>query len=84
MLKKLQHIIESTDINIDESYWLRFCEWAKAFHDVDNLERFSNFAEFNNNGEVKLPLKYFEEIEDLWGKWSKAVETDALLNARKN
>jgi hypothetical protein len=72
--------LQSALNNIDTSKetWLRFCEWAHSFHDIDTrkLVKFGSFAALEKNGEVELPLKYLESIKDLWVKWSKAVASD--------
>jgi hypothetical protein len=78
--ESLQRALNSVDPNTDREAWLRFCEWAHAFHDIDTKElaKFGTFAMLEKNGEVKLPLKYLESIKDLWVKWTKAVETDSV------
>jgi len=79
--EKLNRALGNVDLNTDKVAWLRFCEWAHSFHDIDvnSLIKYDNFAMFEKN-EFKLPLKYLEAIKDLWIKWSKAVEFDRLAN----
>lgn len=79
--EKLDHALNNTNPDTDKTAWLRFCEWAHSFHDIDinQLTRYGNFAVFEKN-EFDLPLKYLEAIKDLWIKWSKAVAADRLAN----
>lgn len=80
--ENLERTLDNIDLNTDRAAWFRFCEWVHSFHDVDTsaLVKFDDFAAFEKNGEVELPLKYLESIKDLWIKWSKAVEADLLSN----
>jgi len=74
----LQRALDNIDPNTDKEAWIRFCEWAHSFHDIDTTEliKFGTFSALERDGELKLPLKYLESIKDLWVKWTKAVESD--------
>jgi hypothetical protein len=78
--EKLQRALDDVNPNTDKATWLKFCDWAQSFHDIDTKElvRFNNFAALESNGEIRLPLKYLESIKDLWIKWTKAVESDRV------
>ena len=82
LTEALDRALDNTDPNTDKAAWLRFYEWAHSFHDVDThmLAKFDDFAAFEKNGEITLPLKYLESVKDLWIKWSKAAEADLLSN----
>ena len=80
--ERLQHALENINPNMDESAWRKFCEWIASFHDLDvGGLKYDNFFEFDKNGEVDLPLKYFETVRDLWSKWKKATEVDTIASA---
>jgi hypothetical protein len=74
----LNRALDNIDLNTNKAAWLRFCEWINLFHEINitKLVRFNSFSEFSKTGSTKLPLKYFESINDLWVKWSKAAEAD--------
>ena len=82
IIEDLDRALDNIDPNTDKSTWLRFREWLHSFHSVDTskLAVFDNFAAFEKNGEVKLPLKYLESVKDLWIKWNKAVAADVVSN----
>jgi hypothetical protein len=75
----LQRALDNVNPDLDESSWRKFREWVGSFHDLNigDLTKYNNFLKFDENGEVDLPLKYFETISDLWVKWKKATEIDA-------
>jgi hypothetical protein len=81
--ENLERALGNIDLSTDKSSWSRFCEWLSSFHDLDvyRLSEFNTFSEFEEDGEIRLPLKYFEKIKDLWIKWSRAVESDIVAKA---
>jgi len=78
----LQRALEDMDINTDRAAWMRFCEWVDSFHELDigEMIKYPDHAAFSRSGEDTLPLKYLETIEDLWLKWSRAVQSDSVSN----
>ena len=76
--ESLNRVLGNIDLGTDKAAWVRFRDWIESFHEISTtrLTQFNTFSEFNENGEVELPLKYFDAIKDLWVKWSKAVESD--------